>query len=146
MKRINDLLPKAMSVLRSSNLLLEDGKSMLKEYDGYVAAFAPSVITAGLKATLSFYTDVHKDRSDGVTRRNHVLKVMFDIYNTIDNHLTGSSLLDIALNEQYDNTKQRALKKDLIDISIALKLVMRNFEQVDKKPEPLPNNPTDTQP
>lgn len=131
MKRINQLLPKAMEALTGSSLLLENKTSMLKEYDGYAAAFAPSVITAGLRATLSFYTDKHKE-SDNTPRRHQVLEVLCTIYQSMPGHLTGKSLLDIAL--ETNQSDERRLRQDLIDCSIALKLVMRNFKQLDATP------------
>lgn len=121
-----------MKALKGSHLLLDNNTSMLKEYDGYAAAFAPSVITAGLRATLSFYTDVHKADNNNTPRRNHVLKVLHDIYNSLPGHLSGESLLDIAL--ETNQSDERRLRQDLIDCSIALKLVMRNFKQLDAPP------------
>ncbi|MFN8304383.1 MAG: type III-B CRISPR module-associated protein Cmr5 [Saprospiraceae bacterium] len=132
MKRINNLLNAAMTALQNSNPRIVNDKSMLKEYDGYAAAFAPSVITAGLRATLSFYTDVHKGENNDTPRRNHVLKVLYDIYQSMPGHLTGESLLDIAL--ETNQSDERRLRQDLIDCSIALKLVMRNFKQLDAPP------------
>ena len=136
MKRINELLPKAMDALKHSGLLLDNETSILKEYDGYVASFAPSVITAGLKATLSFYTDNHKDKSP---KRSDILKVLHTTYQSKSGHLSGNDLLAIALD--INDNDERQLKKDLIDCSVALKLVMRNFKQIDSKPNSEPQNP-----
>lgn len=140
MKRINDLLPTAMQMLEESGLA--DGKSILKEYDGYVASFAPSVITAGLKATLSFYTDKHKSSP----KRILVLNVLQTIYEKKLGKLDGKELLDFALDPVRTDAEIRQLKKDLTDCAIALKLVMRNFKQVDsiKKQEPETQNVPET--
>jgi CRISPR/Cas system CMR-associated protein Cmr5 small subunit len=152
MKRINDLLPIAMTELNKSGLLFNEKKSILKEYDGYVASFAPSVITAGLKATLSFYTDRHKfkreetempnyvTKNDHPTRRVHVLNVMLGIYQKQYNRLLGTDLLTIAL--ETNDKDERQLRNDLIDCAIALKLVMRNFKQEEEGPK---QNPSTTQ-
>lgn len=125
MKNINVLLPKAMDALKSSDLLKKEGTAIPKEYDGYVASFAPSIITAGLKATLSFYTDKHKS----APKRVKVLTVIQTIYQTLPTKLDDKDLLDLALGLNANDERQ--LRKDLIDCAIALKLVMRNFEQID---------------
>lgn len=141
MKKINDLLPTAMGALRNCELVLADGKSILKEYDGYVASFAPSVITAGLKATLSFYTDRHKSSP----KRVLVLNVLQTIYEEKFGSLHSKDLLSYALDQGRTEAELRAMKKGLIDCAIALKLVMRNFEQVETAPQPATetqNNPT----
>ena len=133
MKRINDLLPHAMKALKDSGLVLQ-GNRILEEYDGYVASFPPSVITAGLRATLSFYSDKHKESNDpgAQPRRNHILKILHQIYRSGSGALQGEDLLTIALSENRTGTELGQLKKDLTDAAIALKLVMRNFNQVDK--------------
>jgi len=125
MNKINALLPAAMAALKDteSGLLLPDGKSILKEYDGYVASFAPSIITAGLKATLSFYTDKHKSQP----KRVLVLNVLHKIYKGKYARLTGNDLLEMALDT--NESDERQLKNDLINCAVALKLVMRNFHQ-----------------
>lgn len=145
MKKINELLPIAMTGLRQSGLVLSGGRSILKEYDGYVASFAPSVITAGLKATLSFYTDRHKIKNgepetpDFVAhprlspRRVHVLNLLYTIYQSVPGRLPGGDLLEMAL--ATTPAQERQLKKDLMNCAIALKLAMRNFEQVPTAPD-----------
>jgi CRISPR/Cas system CMR-associated protein Cmr5 small subunit len=150
MKRIDELLKTAMPVLRGSGktkLIFKKGEKdcILKEYDGYVASFAPSIITAGLKATLSFYTDRHKikDPADEhpdfskntdvkpKPRRVHVLNLLQDIYKEKFARLAANDLLEMAL--AANATDERQLKKDLMDCAVALKLVMRNFKQVESE-------------
>lgn len=146
MNKINQLLPTAMSALKDSGLLFNEKTCILKEYDGYVASFAPSVITAGLKATLSFYTDRHKikdakDYKPDFTkkavepRRVHILNILLKIYQEKYGRLAGDDLLTIALDTKVNDERQ--LRKDLMDCAIALKLVMRNFKQEEKAPKPV---------
>lgn len=141
-----------MKALNASGLILPGRKSILKEYDGYVASFAPSIITAGLKATLSFYTDRHKfkdkeapmpdysKKHDHPPRRVHILNVLHQIYQSVDGKIEGPDLLEIAL--ATTPAQERQLKKDLIDCAIALKLVMRNFTQVEAAPKSKSDNQT----
>jgi CRISPR/Cas system CMR-associated protein Cmr5 small subunit len=144
MNKINHLLPTAMSALKDSGLLFNEKTCILKEYDGYVASFAPSVITAGLKATLSFYTDRHKikdakDYEPDFTikavepRRVHILNILLNIYQKKFGRLAGNDLLTIALDTNANDERQ--LRMDLIDCAIALKLVMRNFKQEENAPK-----------
>jgi CRISPR/Cas system CMR-associated protein Cmr5 small subunit len=130
MKRINQRIPLAMTALRNSGLIETDGVSIQKEYDGYVASFAPSVITAGLRATLSFYTDHHKTPE----RRVKVLRIIHAIYTAAGGSLAGDDLLTIALTNRDANV-ERQLRNDLIDCATALKLVMRNFKQLGDEEE-----------
>lgn len=145
MNKINHLLPAAMTALKESGLLFNDANSILKEYDGYVASFAPSVITAGLKATLSFFTDRHKfkkgetempdyfKKHDHPPRRVHILNILVKIYQKEYGRLAGDDLLTIALDTNAHDERQ--LRNDLIDCAIALKLVMRNFKQEENAPK-----------
>lgn len=131
MKRINKLLPNAMSAFMESGLIKNN--SILKEYDGYVAAFGPSVLTAGLRVTLAFYTDDGRESRKNKPRRIDILNVLQKIYekkNGLSENEEG--LLMMSLNA--GDTELRQMKSDLIDCATALKLVMRNFKQVEKLP------------
>jgi CRISPR/Cas system CMR-associated protein Cmr5 small subunit len=129
MKRNNQLLPDAMEALINSGLIKDN--TILKEYDGYVAAFGPSVLTAGLRVTLAFYTDGGRESRKDKTQRIQVLNVLQKIYekkNGLSEHTEG--LLKMSL--EADEDQLRRMKSDLIDCATALKLVMRNFKQVEK--------------
>ncbi len=137
MKQVNKLIPHALTAIRESGLLLKDKLSMLKEYDGYAASFAPSVITAGLNATLSFYSDKHKAKDGEVSkpRRHHLLQLLLVIYGK-KYEIEASELVKIDLLEKAvaftlakDTLAERQLKRDLIEMATALKLAMRNFRQ-----------------
>jgi len=137
MKNIEKLLPAAMNVA-TDNLARTDRKSVSKEYDGYVASFAPSLITAGLLPTLSFYSDRHKisddkndaDREKREPRRIHVLNALLDILKKVNLIGATDDLLDHALAHKDHAHSQRQLRKSLTDASIALKLALRNFKQI----------------
>lgn len=136
-KSVNQLLPAALAAVRApqGGILLADGVSILKEYDGYVASFAPSVITAGLWATLSFYFDKHKDKNDGKPYRNHILRLLGAIYvsrtGTDQPALVQNDLLETALNVGTGSVEERQLRQALIEAATALKLAMRNFRQAE---------------
>lgn len=141
MKNIEKLLPAAIQVA-TDNLARTDRKSVSKEYDGYVASFAPSLITAGLLPTLSFYSDRHKisdekkdadpaNRDKREPRRIHVLEALLAILKAANLSVsTKNDLLDYALASKDQAADQRQLRKDLTEVSIALKLALRNFKQV----------------
>jgi CRISPR/Cas system CMR-associated protein Cmr5 small subunit len=131
-RTILKLLPTAMKALKASALLRDDRVSILKEYSSYVSGFGPSVRTSGLNTVLSFYSDQYKERRRDANkpRRYHVLEVMKAIYMVCRGEFAMSGqpdLLTLALNT-HDN---RQLTQDLMDISIALKLVLRNFNLID---------------
>lgn len=137
MKRINDLLPAAMDALNESDLIINDKEGdpcILKEYDGYVAAFGPSVLTAGLRVTLAFYTDGGRESRKDKTQRIQVLDVLQKIYEK-KNSFSESKEGLLKMSLEADETQLRQMKSDLIDCATALKLVMRNFKQVEKSPK-----------
>lgn len=137
MKRIKDLLPTVLEALRVSGLVIPGEKRVLNEYASYVAAFAPSIATVGLRTTLSFYSDWEPGDPAApgpaiAPRRFHVLNLICQIYrqkyaggNGLA--LVGGDLLTIVLDQNLTPVQLRRLKDDLTDISVALKLVLRNF-------------------
>jgi len=149
MKKINILLPAAFEALKNSGLVKNN--SISKEYDGYVAAFGPSVRTAGLLVTLAFFSDGGRESREGKTKRVHVLNILRDIYkkkNILGTGINGEDLLKIALDINRTQSELYKLKLDLIDCATALKLVMRNYNQVENasKTDKSENTQPNTQP
>jgi CRISPR/Cas system CMR-associated protein Cmr5 small subunit len=153
MKRIEKLLPLALQAIRKE-LVKSDGLSVREEYDGYVASFAPSVRTANLLPTLSFYTDIHKveEKSENKghdgrdPRRCHVTAAMYRIIKKeIEQEVKLDDLLYYALEKTYGSDLRNTpafpahskrppedLRQEIMDAAIALKLALRNFKQVPK--------------
>jgi len=150
MKKIkNDDLFNALNVIQKATFLFKDQDKLIleKEYDGYVSSLGASVINSGLLPTLSFYTDIHKDKNK--VRRYKLLKVVFAIMDPVaakNANNASNGLLKYVLEKvygvSYDSYRAGAMpdiiptalaeqKKRLLESAVAVKLAMRNFEHSD---------------
>lgn len=131
MRKIDQKVAIALQVVHDHLAQPDDRSTVLKEYDGYAASFAPSVRTAGLIATLSFYTDIHKEER-GHTRRFHILQALYRILHPQHtDQVAGDALLNHAIGIKNDARALRRLKQELTDSAVALKLALRNFHQIE---------------
>ena len=91
-----------------------------------------SIIQSGLIPTLAFYSDTDKDNnknSGGDEPKQYLLDIIGDM-------LGHKNLFGYALSlKEGDNPQKRLrkLKRDVIHVSIALKLVLRTFKMVESK-------------
>ncbi len=114
-RSIEKYIPKAMEVLKE-NL---EGGIFPKEYNGYISSFGASVIQSGLKPTLALFEN--KNNTD----RYKIVEFIFEIFKRYNNINTEEILLiNYVINNNKDN-----LKKEILDISIALKLTLRTFKK-----------------
>ena len=134
--RINKYIPLALDSIR--NRLSRGANRVDARYDGYAASLGPAIRTSGLRVALSFYTDIHKNDADKPTdpRRHHILKVITEILIAdglaIVNPERPEALLTQVLQVWRNNNvaEQREIQQKIIDAVIAIKLSLRNFEQV----------------
>ncbi len=97
------------------NRIAKDGK-VASEFKGYISSMGAAVIQSGLIPTLAFYSDqggADKDRS-------LVLKVIADV-------LGKESLFKEAIKVKHDGQALRKLQRDILNVSIALKLTLRTY-------------------
>lgn len=111
-KTIEKLIPKAIDLFQKF--------PKEKVYQGYLAAFGPTVIASGIVQAVAFYT--------GDDKKNEVIKLMFKLIKD-DLKTDKNTLLDV-LNEG-ENYKNYALKNKILEASIACKLAIRTFELKD---------------
>lgn len=142
-KRIEELIPIANKALvnqyesvkkpgiKPDDVILqknEAGKFVLKSnYDGKISAFGVSVAISGLRPTIAMY---HNDSGDVKTKP--ILELIANIIaEDKEYEKIKESSLDVflkhALDEKTDLTK---LKKYVLDAAIALKQVIRTYEQI----------------
>ncbi|MCT7535972.1 type III-B CRISPR module-associated protein Cmr5 (plasmid) [Arcobacter cryaerophilus gv. pseudocryaerophilus] len=113
-KRIEDYIPKAIELL---NKEFPDGK-ISKAYNGYISSFGASIIQSGLKPTLAVFENTNSSTLEDKSYLTQlILKLLLP-------NLKSNSLLKYVL-ENKD--KEEALKNEIIDIAIALKLSIRTF-------------------
>ena len=120
-KKIESYIGLAMRELEKEST---DSK-LQKEYKGYIASLGASIRMSGLIPALAFYSSKENsakaDRSKVLQWILNVLK-QTDAYQELDKH-TG--LFQYALLKKEENAR---LQKDILDVSIALKLCIRTFE------------------
>lgn len=119
MKAVEQYLEKADEVLTNSELIDTVTKKIKDEvYDGYLNGFGPAVITAGLLPTLATYQADNK--------REIVLDAIAKVAQ-IEKQNNGESLLKHCL--QQSKPQQNLLKEKIINASVALKLMIRTYNQ-----------------
>jgi len=111
-KRVERLIPEAIKLLQKF--------PKEKVYQGYLAAFGPTVISSGIVQAVAFYS--------GDDNKNRVIELMFKLIKE-EIKTDKNRLLDV-LNEG-ENYKNYALKHTILDASIACKLAIRTFELKD---------------
>jgi hypothetical protein len=149
MKALNPLIPCAIQAVEK--YLALPTQEVPKEYDGYAASFGASITTAGLLPTLSFFTDVHKIKTNDNPDQVRRYKLLQAIMHILDPDKTGreklpeNAMLFWAMKELYktdvsnadvplgqlDKQKLPGLEKQILQAAIALKLALRNFKQTE---------------
>ena len=142
--RISKLIPIADEALAGSSMLGKD-KTINSSYDGLVSAFPVSVAMSGLKPTIIIYA---QDKDSGKVNRGVILEVLLkmllkmmkmDGFTKIKNNAkndvklpsTVAELKDFVKTPKCDQAVESALKREMIDCAIALKLVVRTYKQVE---------------
>jgi hypothetical protein len=118
MKQISNLLKDANAALTTHELV--GGNKVTEDvYDGYISGFGPAVITAGLLPTLATYLADNK--------KEKVIDAIAAIIK-IEDKIKGNDLLTECLKTK--NKKMLKLWKiKIIDASVALKLMIRTYNQ-----------------
>ena len=114
--------------------LVENKSEVSEEYDGYAASLGAAIITSGLRPALAFYTDIKNNPNNSKSKvvRYKVLNVIRDVLVEVDGikiPKANNGLLNYVLSTDLDSLEERELKKQIIAASIALKLVLRGFNQ-----------------
>jgi CRISPR-associated protein Cmr5 len=124
-RNIEKYIPRVMEVLNEE---FSSNESISSAYNGYISSFGVSIIQSGLEPTLALFENRNNQdttKADKTKIPKIILKVLAPEYN-------GDSLLRYLLEHQNE---EENLKKDIIDIAIALKLCIRTFkfDKGDKK-------------
>ena len=111
-KTIEKYIPDAMKVLKEE---FSDGE-IPSAYNGYISSFGASIIQSGLLSTLALFENQQANtEQDRFKLNNLILKVLDETFN--------GTLLEYVL-----NGNQEIQKRNILDISIALKLSIRTFK------------------
>ncbi len=126
-RRIEEMIPNAIAIIESVNIAHNGGVDSV--YKGYISSFGASIIQSSLLSTVIFFESEGSEEGD----RKLVPKAMLELLkkqgkiNTQQN-IFSEYILEVKRNYPADfETKMRKLKKDLTEVSIALKIALRTF-------------------
>jgi len=113
-KNIEKHIPKAIEVLEANF----DNGIIPSSYNGYISSFGASVIQSGLKPTLALFENENANTKE----KKQLLPLL--ILEILDEDTTETSLLRYILMKNDESY----LKKEIMDIAIAVKLSIRTFK------------------
>lgn len=147
MKKTEKLLPSAIDAAKKYITTDDEKLSVPKQFKGYISSFGASVIQSGLMPTLAFYSDAKKAKGDRsllipalifMLFKNEKYSINVDVQNTLealemDKEKDLKSRIHIFFNWLLETNKANPelLRNELMDASIALKLALRIFREVD---------------
>jgi|GEM_PF-1330872 len=125
MKNIEKYFPSANEALVSCNIVNEKSHQVNNSvYGGQLAGFGPAVILSGLSPTVSSYLDSKNKILDCIAK-------VVDIAAIND----GEQLLQYCLRNNDDISKMSQLREELINASVALKMMIRTYRTKKDKDE-----------
>ena len=127
--RNNELISLADKKLKDSKTILKKD-NIAETYDSKIAALSVSVAMYDLLPSLAIYYQDYDAKNPNAPCRRYVLDVvatMISIPNEATTFSDAKALLEYAINNPV---KLKALKRDVIDCSIALKQVVRTYNLV----------------
>ena len=107
-------------------------KGLPKELHGYISNFGASIIQSGLIPAVAFYERVETTKNDKVAiNRRKLMKIIFKLID--ENECEEKKLLiEYLVNtKKYQDSKDYKIKSNIIHSAIAIKLVIRLYEQRD---------------
>jgi CRISPR-associated protein Cmr5 len=113
-KNIEKHIPTALKVLEKIF-----GDAIPSAYNGYISSFGASIMQSGLKPTLALFEN---ENAKTLKKKEILTSVIMEILEPSTNE---TSLLKYVINSKDDETH---LKKQILDISIAIKLSIRTFK------------------
>jgi CRISPR-associated protein Cmr5 len=131
MKQVNNLLSYADEALK--NEIVHNNK-IEEVFKGYVSSFGALVIQNGLPAALAI--NLKTDTSEGKQRKKVIDAIAAVLSKSgIYDSYTSERMLKESCNLSRDNNSRRLriLKQNILDASIALKLMMRTYEFIETK-------------
>lgn len=124
-KTIENYIPDAMLEIESYERKIQmNNEKIKKEMKGYISSLGASIIMSGLIPTLAFYSS---RESSAKGDRSVILKWITNILSKYTPYKVNPlpDIFKYALKQTTDKVK---LERDILDVSIALKLCIRTFE------------------
>lgn len=129
--RINHLIGLANEAIRQSGLILQGG-TIKSAYNGHVAALPVAIALSGLKPAIAIYYQDKSGNSPERVDKSVLLEVIGKMIRADKpslNITNSETLVKAVLSSGTD--LEKALKREIIDCAIALKLVIRTYKLSD---------------
>ena len=129
--KINKLLPKAVDIIRTSDISFKDGKNVPKAFRSQISSFGAAISTGSILAASAFF---QQQGNSDVDR-----KLLMDAINTL---LTDKAIYPNAqkYDTLFDRVKaeilaghERKIKEEVLNCAVALKLAMNLVHLTEKK-------------
>lgn len=134
MKQVNKWLKIADEALTDESIKIVDSNGKVKDvFKGYISSFGAMVIQNGLSAALAINM---KSEGDGKQREKIIEAIAYILANSGKqlNCCAENLLINSCSLANTNNYRElRILKQDVLDASIALKLMMRTYEFIETK-------------
>ncbi|WP_073196518.1 type III-B CRISPR module-associated protein Cmr5 [Caloranaerobacter azorensis] len=123
-RRISHYIVKCMEVLdniNSEDNIVDNEGRIPREFNGYISSFGACIIQNGLLPAVAFFEN--KNANSQQDRR----KLMKIILKVLDEETKENSLFQYLLKNK---SEEKILRKEIINIVIALQQVIRTYELV----------------
>lgn len=128
MKTINNLIPTAIKEIEKSffpeNRENNADKIISREYKSYISSFGSSVMQSGLLPALAF----NHSTSDTGKKRKKVMKIIFEVLKKENDLYKDANDRDLFKYTQDNLDRERQIRKDIMNVAVAVKLAMRTFK------------------
>ena len=119
-RKIEDLIPRAMESIKNEKELFI-GDKVKRVYKGYIDGMGPSMILAGMRQTICFYSE-EKEKAN----RQIIIQLLGSL-------LKIENLTDHAMHITTGSQEYRKLRESLMEGIVALKLALKTFPISDRE-------------
>ena len=124
---VEKMIPIAINKIESRAVdILKNGNEISKAFNGYIASFATSIVQAGIRQSVLFYSDVGAKTREKRYKITELIFVVLQDVGLIDG--SYNSLADYVIDTNIDITKA---KGDILDAALACKMAIRSFKLVE---------------
>ena len=125
-QRKNRLIRIADDAIRQSPIYGADRRIVSESYNGQIAAFSVAVALSGLKPEIAIY---YSGKGSSDVDKKKIIELLADMHSMDkpDDPLDADGLFNRVI-ATTNEAELRALQKELVEYSIALKLVIRTFK------------------
>lgn len=124
---IDNLLKAADKALVKFEIVDEKSLVVAEGYASAIAAFGPTVVQSGLKPALAFYCAENKKENRKSDKRkiiDAIACILFSKYRMVSH----KKLFNYCLNPDLNINKMERLMIDIVNASIALKMMVRTYK------------------